>query len=373
VRILINALFLIPNQVGGSETYARALVDALTQLDRDNRYVLCVAPEAAAAFRRLPGNWRLVVSPLGSTWRPGRLMLEQTWLPRVAQTANADVIHSLGYTAPLVSRARRVTNIHDMNYKRHPEDLSLAERAVYAALIPRVAQRSRRVIALTEAARADIVHWTGVQPARIAVAYAAARTNWPGDQADDAERVAVAGVLEPFVLSVAAAYPHKNLGRLVRALPMYSRDGTPVRLVIVGLRGRATPEIDAAAEGKHDIVKVLGWVDDALLASLYRRSLALAFPSLYEGFGLPILEAMALGVPVVTSHMGAMAEVAGDAAELVNPFNVQSIRAGLQRVICDERHRNELRERGLRRAAQFSWFATARTTLRLYAEAVTGD
>jgi glycosyltransferase involved in cell wall biosynthesis len=369
LRILINALFLIPNQVGGSETYLRALIDALTKIDRANQYILCVAPEAAAVFRRLPGNWRVVVSPLASTWRPGRLLLEQTWLPRVAATVNADVIHSPGYTAPLVSRARRVTNIHDMNYKRHPEDLSLAERTVYAALIPRVARRSRRVIALTEAARSDIVRWTAVQPARVEVAYAAARTDWPDDGGDDAERVSVAGVLEPFVLSVAAAYPHKNLGRLVRALPIQSRDGSPLRLVIVGLKGRATPEIYAAAEGKHDRIKALGWVDDALLASLYRRSLALAFPSLYEGFGLPILEAMALGVPVVTSHMGAMAEVAGDAAELVNPFDVKSIRSGLQRVISDETYRHELTERGLRRAAQFSWSATAQTTLRVYTEA----
>jgi glycosyltransferase involved in cell wall biosynthesis len=179
------------------------------------------------------------------------------------------------------------------------------------------------------------------------------------------------GVSEPFVVSVAAAYPHKNLRRLVTAFPL--GDGASVQLVIVGLRGRATPEIESAlAGGRRDLVRVLGWVDDALLASLYRRALALAFPSLYEGFGLPILEAMALGTPVVTSAFGAMAEVAGDAAELVDPYSVESIRVGLERVVSNQNRRDVLRERGLRRAAQFSWTNTARKTLAVYADAARG-
>lgn len=361
MRILINGLFLIPNRVGGSETYLRCLLDALCRVDTDNDYILCVGPEAAGTFPNWSG--RIVVSPLRSTWRPGRLALEQTWLPRVANVLLADVIHSAGYTAPLASRARRVTNIHDMNYKRHPEDLSLAERLVYATLIPRGARRSRRVLALTEAARNDIVRWTHVAPSKVVVAYAAARATWPGDPRDDVERIQAAGVREPFVLSVAAAYPHKNLGRLVRAMP-------DVSLVIVGLKGRATPELLAASRGREGLVNVLGWVDDALLASLYRRSAVLAFPSLYEGFGLPILEAMALGTPVVTSRMGAMAEVAGDAAQLVDPYDVSSIRNGLAQVLGDARLRQDLRARGLQRAADFSWTNTAQLTLEAYAAAV---
>src|SRR5438270_9478000 len=142
MRVVVNALFLIPNQVGGSETYLRGLVQALTRLDAENEYVLCVAPEAAGTFHGLNERWRIVMSPVGSTWRPGRLAFEQVWIPRVAAAVRADLIHSVGYTAPLVSAAARVTNIHDMNYKRHPEDLSTAERSVYSLLIPRVARRS---------------------------------------------------------------------------------------------------------------------------------------------------------------------------------------------------------------------------------------
>jgi glycosyltransferase involved in cell wall biosynthesis len=116
----------------------------------------------------------------------------------------------------------------------------------------------------------------------------------------------------------------------------------------------------------------MGWVDDALLASLYRRATALAFPSLYEGFGLPILEAMALGTPVLTTNFGAMSEVAGGAAELVDAYNVDSIRAGLERIAKDSQYADVLRERGRRRATEFSWAKTACSTLGVYEQALAG-
>jgi glycosyltransferase involved in cell wall biosynthesis len=297
--------------------------------------------------------------------------MEQVWIPRVAARVGADVIHSAGYTGPLVSGSQvRVNTIHDMNYKRHPEDLSLAERLVYAALIPRVAHRSHRVLAATESARADILRWTGLPADRATAVYSGTRTHWPGDPADDSQRLNAAGVTEPYILSVSASYPHKNLERLVHAFPLETGGQPRVRLVVVGLKRRAHAAISAAAQHHPHLINVLGWADDALLASLYRRATALAFPSLYEGFGLPILEAMALGTPVLTSGFGAMAEVAGEAAELVDPYRTELIRVGLQRLVADHGRREELRELGRRRAARFTWEATARGTLAVYEAAI---
>src|SRR5262249_13035060 len=159
--------------------------------------------------------------------------------------------------------------------------------------------------------------------------------------ADDPERLAAAGVREPYVLAVAASYPHKNLLRLVSAFPLERGNGTQLQLVIVGLRGRADPKLRSIAARSEHRIHVLGWVDDALLGTLYRRASALAFPSLYEGFGLPIVEAMAVGTPVITSNFGAMAEVAGDAAELVDPLSVDDMRRGLLRVLNDARRSDE--------------------------------
>jgi len=368
MRVVINGLFVIPRQVGGSETYLRALVAGIAAIDNESEFILCLGPEASPTFDVPNPRWRIATSPAPSRQRPLRLAAEQTWLPRLARTFRADVIHSAGYTGPLVSAGSRITTIHDMNYKRHPEDLSALERLIYAILIPSVARRSHRVLTLTQAARADILRWSGVPPSRVEVIYPGRRDWWPGDPVTDAVRVASAGVREPFVLAVAGSYPHKNIQRLIHAFPLDARR-TPtseVGLVLVGHAGRAHAAIEAAASMRPQVLP-LGWVDDALLASLYRRAVALAFPSLYEGFGLPLIEAMGLGTPVVTSGFGAMLEVVDGAAELIDPYDVESIRSGLRRLVDDPHRRQELRQLGLHRAADFTWDRTARQTLAAYA------
>jgi glycosyltransferase involved in cell wall biosynthesis len=294
------------------------------------------------------------------------VLLEQVWLPRVARRLGVDVIHSAGYTSPLLAPVPLVTTIHDMNYRRHREDLSQAERAVYAMLIPAAARRSRLVLTDTRFAAADVVRWTGVSASKVRVVYLAPRTGWPGDPALDAQRLGRAAVVRPYVLAVAAAYPHKNVQRLVHAFPLAE---SPVRLVIVGLSGRAERAMEAAIAERRQYVLRLGWVDDALLASLYRNAAALAFPSLYEGFGLPIMEAFFFGAPVLTSNFGAMAEVAGGAAELVDPFSVDAIRAGLLRLVNDDARPAELRRLGQARAREFTWRQTAEATRAVYREA----
>ncbi|MGI9145086.1 MAG: glycosyltransferase family 4 protein [Chloroflexota bacterium] len=369
MQILINALFMIPNQVGGSETYVRGLIRGLAEADESSEYVLALGPEAAATIIPPNRRWRIVVTGTPSRFRAPRLAAEQVWLPRLARAVRADVIHSTGYTGPLLSDRARVTSIHDMNYKRHPEDLSPAEWLVYSLMIPMVARRSHKLLALSDAARADILRWTGAASSKVAVVYPGVRSRWPGEADSDVARLAAAGVTEPFVVSVAASYPHKNLRRLIQAFPLEVRSGPPVQLVVVGLAGRAHRAVVAEAAQCKNTIKILGWVDDALVASLYRRSLALAFPSLYEGFGLPILEAMALGAPVVTSGLGTMIEVANGAAELVDPYDVASIHQGLQRLVDDKDRRETLRQLGFKRAAEFSWERAARQTLEVYAAA----
>jgi glycosyltransferase involved in cell wall biosynthesis len=370
MRIVINGLFLVPNRVGGSETYIRGLVDGLATADSDNDYILCLGPEAASTFRPQNRRWRIVPSPAASARRPLRLILEQFWLPTAAGAARADLIHSPGYTAPLVSAQWRVTSILDMNYRRHPEDLTPAERVAYSILVPRVAQRSHQIVTLTESGRTDVIRMTGVSPGKVTAIPLASRAYWPGDPSYDVARLAAIGVTAPFVLSVAAAYPHKNLMRLIQAFPLGKNHAATVQLVVVGLGGRALPSVKAAAERTGGLVRFLGWVDDATLASLYRCAVALAFPSLYEGFGLPILESMTHGTPVLTSNRGAMAEVADAAAELVDPYDVDAIREGLRRLVHDEHRRTELRRLGKHRAAQFSWSRTAEATLAVYRRAV---
>jgi glycosyltransferase involved in cell wall biosynthesis len=370
MRIAVNALFLVPNRVGGSETYLRGLIRGLTRTNGGDDYVLFVGSEAAGAFDLPSRGWRIVSSPFPSRIRAARIVWEQLWLPQLASRSRCAVLHSAGYTAPLVSHVPDVVSILDMNYKRHPEDMTALERLVYATLIPAAARRTRRVITLSEAAKSDIVRWTSVAPSKVNAIPLAPRDDWPGEPADDDTRLRAAGIEPPYVLSVAASYPHKNLARLVRAFPLEPSD---VRLVLVGLRGRDHDQVREAVRERSNLVHVAGWVNDALLATLYRRAAALAFPSLYEGFGLPILEAMALGTPVLTSNSGAPAEVAGDAAELVDPTDIASIHDGLCRLLSDSTYAGRLRALGRERAATFSWDRTATLTRRAYDQASSQD
>jgi glycosyltransferase involved in cell wall biosynthesis len=373
MRIALNGMFLIPGQVGGSETYLRSLVRALASLETGDEYVLIVGRETAPTFRLASPAWRVCPSPVVSRRRVARLILEQTWLPIIAQRAHCDVIHSAGYTAPLLRLTPGVVSVLDMNYRRHPEDFTALERQVYAALIPPAARLSDHVLTLSEAAKRDVLTWTGVPPHKVTPVPLAPRADWPGNPEDDAARLHALGVRQPFILSVAASHPHKNLGRLIQALPVTTPDGSLAPLVMVGTRGRAKKQLEEIAQERWRHVRVLGWIDSDALGALYRNALALAFPSLYEGFGLPILEAMALGTPVVTSNYGAMAEVAGDAAEFVDPYDVASIRAGLNHVISDMAWSARLRERGLERARQFTWSGTASLTHAVYARIATGQ
>jgi glycosyltransferase involved in cell wall biosynthesis len=359
LHVGLNLIFLVPGHTGGMEVAARETIARLATRD-DLRLTLFVNQEAAREdLHGLP----TVVVPVRATDRVQWVRGEQLLLPGLADRAGVDVLHSMGGTAPLRGRARRLTTIHDLNYRRVPEaHLGIRGRGM-ALLVPAAARRSHRLITDAAATVADLRDLLKVDPAKVDVVPLAAAPPRP-------ELATPAGELRArldlgarrVVLSVSAKRPHKNLLRLVQAVA-----GLPdVALVVPGYRTPHADELEAEAERLGIVLRMPDWVPDADLEGLYALAGVLAFPSLYEGFGLPVLEAMARGVPVVTSARGSLAEVAGDAALIVDPESVPAIADALGAVLDRPDLAQDLRARGLERARAFSWERTAELTVAAY-------
>lgn len=289
-----------------------------------------------------------------------------------------DIIHDPNGIAPFLgpaAGARRVVTIHDAFPYVYPAKHNHLDNWRYRWILPYAARRADAVITVSECSRRDLAQALQVAEARIRVTSEGVDPQFAPVPDGPARRALLEryGVTWPYVLYVGGINPRKNISRLFEAyaqvLAAYGAGGHAApRLVIAGKRQWRTEEIEATFRrldlGEH--VHFTGYVNDADLPGLYSGAELLAFPSLYEGFGLPPLEAMACGTPVVTSDVSSLPEVVGDAALTVNPFDVEALAAALMRVLTDSTLRKDLRERGLRHAARFTWSRTARETLHIY-------
>lgn len=372
MRIAIDATSM-PPQPAGAAVYAIELVRAMAR-DRHDGYALYVRGNVlddAVAGRR---NWR--VERVGAGSRPARLLWEQARLPRSLATLGIDVLHSTHHTLPLAGvRCRRVVTIHDVTFLRMPQRYPLARRLYMRMLTWLSARVADTVIVPSNVVREDVRRMLRVPAEKIVTVYEAAGARFAPMDRDAAFAIARSyGIEPPYVLSVGSLEPGKNRARLFRAMRQLRDEGIDRQLAVVGQRAWGYEEDLALIDELRmaDRIVLPGYVKAEDLPALYGGAEAFAFPSLYEGFGLPVLEAMACGVPVLTSRVSATAEVAGDAALLVDPQSVDEIRDGLRRLLVDRELRAECARRGIERAACFSWERAADETRAVYHRVVTG-
>jgi glycosyltransferase involved in cell wall biosynthesis len=368
VHVGLNLVYLVPGQTGGMEVYARELIPALLAAAGDEcEFTAFVSREAAAT----DGPWSeipMVTVPVHSANRAAWVYGEQAILPRVAAQRHVDIVHSLATTAPGWGPFRRVTTIHDLHYRTVPEAHFGVRSLGMRALVPLAARRSHRLIAISQATRDDIMALLRVPPGRIDVNHqglgrAPRPDARPPHGLDAGDR--------PLVLTASAKRPHKNLAALLDALALLPPEQRPV-LVLPGYPTPYETELRqrAAALGVAPDVRFLGWVDDAEMDWLYRAATAFVFPSLAEGFGLPVLEAMARGLPVACSNRPPLTEVAADAALTFDPCSPRAIADAVVRLLGDPALRDRLRAAGTARAPAFTWSATAERTLASYRRAL---
>lgn len=342
----------------GIGTYVRNLVRHLARLDHETTYYLFCDRQDAATLRDLAGNFVPVVDDSA-----GYGFKEHVSIPLKLRRLGIDLFHAPHYVLPLLCPTRSVVTIHDCIHLLFPQYLPNRAAVHYAAFMMRSAiRRSAVVLTVSEASRADILRFfPDTEAERVQVvpnAIDPAILDDPGEEEKERvrERYQIRG---RFVLYAGNVKPHKNLERLVSAFALARQRGglEDVKLILIGdevsRQGSLRRTMEAAGL-RHD-VRFFGFVPDRTLACLYRMASAFAFPSLYEGFGLPPLEAMACGAPVVTSRLSSLPEVVGDAALLVDPYSVEDIAAALLRVLSDEPLRKDLIARGHARARAFSW------------------
>jgi glycosyltransferase involved in cell wall biosynthesis len=369
-HIGLNLLFLVPGETGGLEVYARELLPPLTAALPQCRFTAFVNRETVAA----DGPWRemrMVEVPVRSRRRAEWVIGEQLLLPRLAARTGVDLVHSLGSTAPGRGRFARVVTIHDLNYVHLPKAHFGIRSLGIRLLVPLAARTAHRVIVPSQSTAIDVARHLRVDRERMdVVPYGLGATKVaPADEGDVRRRLGLGN--RRVLLSVSAKRPHKNLGRLVEALALVPDDRRPL-LVIPGYRTPHEEELRArsAALGLSGDVLFLGWLPSDDIEALYRLSEAFIFPSMHEGGGLPVLEAMARGIPTACSNRSAMPEYAGDAAVLFDPVDPTAIAEAIERLLGDADLGRRLSAAGPARAAQFSWETTARGTAASYRRAL---
>ena len=366
VRIGIDARKLHDFGIG---TYIRNLLRELARLDQSTEFVLLCRPDDVGVITALGPNFRPVIETAGNY-----SIAEQVKVPLALRREGVTLFHAPHYVLPPLVHCRSVVTIHDCIHQMFPQYLPNRVALTYArASMAMASKRATRVLTVSETSKNDIIRFFGTDPAKIDVIYNAFDERFgiePNEE--DVVRVRERYQLhDEFVLYAGNVKPHKNLDRLIDAFHLVRQRGLDhLKLVMIGddISKYASLRRAVHKYQLHNYVRFLGYLPEETLAVMYRLAGVFVFPSLYEGFGLPPLEAMASGTPVVTSNVSSLPEVAGDAAQLVDPYDPDSIADGIYRVLTDVDLRRSLRQKGLIRARQFSWDASVRRVREIYGE-----
>jgi glycosyltransferase involved in cell wall biosynthesis len=347
IRIGVNALYLIPGGVGGTEIYLRNLLRGLSEIDAENQYVVFTNRETSADLVPDRPNFVCAPQPVRAAIRPARILWEQLVLPLAIRKQRINVLLNPGFTAPLGCTCPMVTVFHDLQHKRHPEYFRWFDLPFWKFFLWAAVRRSRGLIAVSQATADDLERYYG----------RSARAIHPQVIHHGVEpeffQIALRRDPRDYLLCVSTTHPHKNLERL---LSVHSQIKNAPRLVLTGVRGFAARQIESLAS---ESVELTGWIPREQLYELYRGALGFIYPSTFEGFGMPVLEAMSAGVPVACSDIPPLREIAQSTVHFFDPSSDPEIRDALLLLGSGKLST----EPAQRRAADFSWEKTARATL----------
>ena len=370
MRIGLNLLYMIPREVGGTETYARGLLEGLRRIGTSHEFVLFLNRESAGWKPAANSGFTSVVCPVNAVSRSKRFVYEHLLLRHEIRKHRIDLLHSLGYTSPLFLLCPTVVSVHDLNFLAFGNLMTFARRTMLRLAVREAVLRSNRVITISEFSRREILKAYNVAPEKVVVTYLAADKKSPDTVTGQDSRTdgGMEWMQEPYMVAFSATYPNKNIPRLLEAYGEAKKwHAIPQRLVLIGHPFRMEDGNRNELVSKGDVVWT-GYLEQRTMADVVKKADFMVFPSYYEGFGLPVLEAMAVGLPVVCSSAASLPEVGGDAVIYFDPFSIDDMAAKISAVANDASLRNELRKKGTENLKRFSWEKVARETVAIYDE-----
>jgi glycosyltransferase involved in cell wall biosynthesis len=360
-------------QGAGIGRLVRDLIAALGQIDTTNDYRLFVSGASAG---------RLPAAPAPNfTWKPTRIT--PRWLARIWQrtqlslpvevfVGNVDLFHATNFTLPpTLPKTKTIVTVHDLSFVRVPDAASPRLKKYLDVVVPRSVHAANHVIADSQATKDDLIAFYDLNPNKITVLLSGIDSRYQINKSHESvltirKKYGVPNTA--YLFSVGTIQPRKNYSRVIHALQILRNKGYELDFVIAGGKGWLEDEMyqTIAETGLREHIHLIGFADDEDLPTLYSGAACVTFPSLYEGFGFPVLEGMACGTPVVTSNVSSLPEVAGDAALLVDPHDVDAIADAIRRILDDSALRKTLIERGIAQAAKFTWEDSARQLCQIY-------
>lgn len=381
MRIGIDILSNVPNQLSGATTYLVNLIRNLAKIDTENQYFIFAVSDNAAKIAVKQDNFTYITCKIPNQYREIRIAWEQVILPLQVMRYKIEVMHFPGGTMPLAVPCKSVLTIHDLSsfyYTANMPSYMPKRRLFYLNnLIKYSCRKADYIITDSSFSRKEILTHLKVSPNRIAVVYLASSPMYEEavDLSSADQILRDYGINGEYILYVGTGHKHKNLDRLVEAFTkLKCKQGIPHKLVWAGRQGSGYNDLMNTIKslGMEEEVIYIGYVPNQHLALLYRTASLLVFPSLYEGFGLPLLEAMTYGVPIASSTAGSLPEVAGDAVVYFHPCDIDEMAEVIFNTLKNKELRKKLINKGFERIKRFSWENTARNTLEVFKKVAQG-
>lgn len=358
-KIGINLLWMVPGVVGGSETYLVRLLSGLAERSTAFDYTIFALPQFKEAHPDIAQTFKMAYAPVSGQWKSFRVAGENTWLARQCRKRKIALVHHAGGVVPMVRTSRPVLTIHDLQYLYYPEYFTKTKLNYLKVMVPRSAELARLVLVPSEYTRRTVIERLNIDPSIVIVVPHGVS---PRDGKEPTHKIrARYDVSEPFFIYPAITYPHKNHLVLIDAFAKVLKTHPETTLVLTGAKGSTEVRIRSAIQGLgiRARVKRLGYIPSEDLDALYHEAVAMTFPSRFEGFGAPVLEAMARGCPVIASDATALPEVVEDHGHLVSPDNADHWAGAMTEVLEDSELRTRLAKSGLERAREFTWTRSA--------------